>query len=156
MRLEYMRSSASVNSPAAPAAGSLARVYSRAYRVARPTGRPDPPSGRPGRILRETVEMRAISREIGDLVAAHERLLEFFAWFGPRATQEGIADFVAGNPQEMRLPAYLQALKRWTEPRSKDHFAYHLNVPEAQRAVAAGLAERRGVRFATEDIILTN
>ena len=102
------------------------------------------------------MEMRAISREIGDLVAAHERLLEFFAWFGPRATKEGIADFVAGNPQEMPLPAYVEALKRWTEPRSKDHFAYHLNVPEAQRAVAAGLAERRGVRFATEDIILTN
>src|SRR3989442_15765176 len=99
--------------------------------------------------------MRAISRDIGELVRAHEQLLEFFTWFLPRSTKEGIADFVAGNPQEMPLPAYVEALKRWTEPRSKDHFAYHLNVPEAQRAVAAGPAERRRGRLATAGNLLT-
>ncbi len=100
--------------------------------------------------------MRAISRDIGELVRAHEQLLEFFTWFLPRSTKEGIADFVAGNPQELPLPAYVEALKRWTEPRNKSWFAYQMNVPEAQRAVAASLAERRGVHFAAEDIALTN
>ena len=99
--------------------------------------------------------MRAISRDIGGLLQAHERLLEFFAWFLPRSTKEGIADFVAGNPQEMPLPAYVDALKRWTEPRDKTWFAYQMNVPAAQHAAAASLAARRGVPFAAEDVALT-
>ncbi|HEV8534778.1 MAG TPA: aminotransferase class I/II-fold pyridoxal phosphate-dependent enzyme [Candidatus Limnocylindria bacterium] len=99
--------------------------------------------------------MRPISRKMGELLDAHRRLLEFFVWFGPRLAQEGIADFVAGNPQEMPLPEYVAAIKRWTEPKRTDWFAYQMNVPEAQRAVVASLAERRGVRYAEEDVALT-
>jgi aspartate aminotransferase len=101
------------------------------------------------------MEMRPISRRIERIAAAHGRLLEFFDWFGPRATKPGIADFVAGNPQEMPLPEYVAAIRKWSEPRSKDHFAYQMSVPEARRAVAVALAERRGIRFAEEDIALT-
>jgi aspartate aminotransferase len=101
------------------------------------------------------VEKRAVSREIADLVSAHEHLLEFFDWYEPRAAKAGAADFVAGNPQEMPLPEYVAAIKKWTEPRSKDHFAYHMSVPEAQNAIVASLAQRRGVRFSSEDVALT-
>ncbi len=101
------------------------------------------------------MEMRPISRKMDALLAAHMRLLEFFMWFDPHSSREGIADFVAGNPQEMPLPEYVAAIKRWSEPKRKDWFAYQMNVPEAQRAVIASLAERRGVAFAEEDIALT-
>lgn len=101
------------------------------------------------------MEMRPISRKIEDLLVAHRRLLEFFTWYEPRAATKGAADFVAGNPQEMPLPEYVAAIKKWTEPTSKDHFAYQMSVPSAQRAIVAALAERRGIRFAEEDVSLT-
>jgi aspartate aminotransferase len=99
--------------------------------------------------------MGPISRKMAELQAAHARLLEFFYWYEPLATRSGAADFVAGNPQEMPLPEYVSAIKKWTEPRSKDWFAYQMSVPEARQAVAESLARRRGVRFAEEDIALT-
>src|SRR5438874_11425040 len=133
MRLEYMRSSTLPLLPAPPDVPSLALTH----------------------ILRNIVEMRAISRKMDELLAAHMRLLEFFMWFDQHSTREGIADFVAGNPQEMPLPEYVAAIKTWSEPRRKDWFAYHMNVPQAQRAIVASLAERRGVAFAEEDIALT-
>jgi len=101
------------------------------------------------------MEMRPISRKMDALLAAHRRLLEFFEWFSARGTRAGIADFVAGNPQEMPLPEYVAAIKKWSEPRRKDWFAYHMNVPEARRAIVASLFEHRGIRFAAEDIALT-
>jgi aspartate aminotransferase len=90
-----------------------------------------------------------------ELLAGHRRLLEFFMWFDAQSAKEGIADFVAGNPQEMPLREYVAAIKKWSEPRRKDWFAYQMNVPQAQRAIVASLAERRGVAFAEEDIALT-
>src|SRR5688572_20560880 len=101
------------------------------------------------------MEMGPISRKMAQLLEAHGRLLEFFYWFEPLVTRPGIADFVAGNPQEMPLPEYVAAIKKWSEPRNKDWFAYQMSVPEARHAVAESLARRRGVRFAEEDIALT-
>src|SRR6266550_6121478 len=133
MRLEYIRSSTLPFFPVGP----------------------DVPSLDPSHSIRDGMEMRPISRKMDALLAAHMRLLEFFMWFDPHSSREGIADFVAGNPQEMPLPEYVAAIKRWSEPKRKDWFAYQMNVPEAQRAVIASLAERRGVAFAEEDIALT-
>jgi aspartate aminotransferase len=65
-------------------------------------------------------------------------------------------DFVAGNPQEMALPVFVEALQRWTVPQNKDWYAYKFNEPYAQEAAAAGLRERRGVPFEPEDILLTD
>ncbi|TMG47826.1 MAG: aminotransferase class I/II-fold pyridoxal phosphate-dependent enzyme, partial [Chloroflexi bacterium] len=117
--------------------------------------RPDVPSLDPSHSIRDGMEMRPISRKMDALLAAHQQLLEFFEWFSARGTRAGIADFVAGNPQEMPLPEYVAAIKKWSEPRRKDWFAYHMNVPEARRAIVASLSEHRGIRFAAEDIALT-
>jgi aspartate aminotransferase len=65
-------------------------------------------------------------------------------------------DFVAGNPQEIALPVFVEALQRWTVPQDKDWYAYKFNEPYAQEAAAAGLRERRGVPFEAEDILLTD
>src|SRR5437870_4140594 len=117
--------------------------------------RPHVPSFDPSHSIRDGMEMPPISRKMDALLAAHRRSLEFFEWFSARGTRAGIADFVAGNPQEMPLPEYVAAIKKWSEPRRKDWFAYHMNVPEARRAIVASLFEHRGIRFAAEDIALT-
>lgn len=65
-------------------------------------------------------------------------------------------DFVAGNPQEMVLPEYVESLQRWTVPQDKDWYAYKFNEPYAQEAVAAGLRERRGIAFEADDVYVTD
>ena len=65
-------------------------------------------------------------------------------------------DFVAGNPQEMALPSFVDALRRWSEPRDPHWFAYKFNEPYAQEAVAAGLRARRGIPFEPEDVFVTD
>ena len=100
-------------------------------------------------------ENAPISRLIGEIVDDHAELLSFFALYQERAPT-AIADFVAGNPQEMPLPGFVAAVAKWTTPKSKDHFAYTQSVPEARRAVAASFARRRGIHLETEDIFMTN
>src|SRR5262245_63645042 len=90
-----------------------------------------------------------------------ERLGPFFAFmtgsrWTERAGQPGIADFVVGNPHEMPLPAFVDALQRWAVPRRNDWFAYTLGEPAARDAVAASLQRRTGLPFAPDDVFLTN
>jgi aspartate aminotransferase len=103
-----------------------------------------------------TVEM--ISRKMADQL---ERLGPFFAFmtgsrWNERAGQPGISDFVVGNPHELPLPAFVDALQRWAVPRRNDWFAYTLGEPAAREAVAASLQQRTGMAFAADDIFLTN
>ena len=88
-----------------------------------------------------------------------EPLVRFFTQ-GGRATRDPAdpenCDFVAGNPQEMVLPAYVESLQRWTVPQDKDWYAYKFNEPYAVEAVAAGLRERRGVPFEAADVLVTD
>ena len=65
-------------------------------------------------------------------------------------------DFVAGNPQEIALPEYVESLQRWTVPQDKDWYAYKFNEPYAQEAAAAGLRARRGVPFEADDVLVTD
>jgi aspartate aminotransferase len=68
----------------------------------------------------------------------------------------GISDFAFGNPQEMPLPAFVQALQKWTVPQHKDWFAYNQSIASTQEAIAAALRARRGQSYAPEDILMTN
>ena len=68
----------------------------------------------------------------------------------------GVADFVFGNPQEMPLQGFVQALGRSLVPQNKDWFAYKNNEPQSQAVVAASLREIRGLPFEDADIALTN
>ena len=95
-----------------------------------------------------------VSRLIDEVVREHDIFIRFFEKYTVRGAN-AIADFVAGNPQEMPLEGFVSALRRWTTPTSKDHFAYKQNVPEAVRAVRASLAKRRGIQFEAEDIFMT-
>jgi len=86
-------------------------------------------------------------------------LLRFFtesAWSTRDPDDPENADFVAGNPQEMVMPEFVEALQRWAVPQDKDWYAYKFNEPYARAAAAAALRDRRGVAFEDEDIFLTD
>lgn len=65
-------------------------------------------------------------------------------------------DFVFGNPHELPLPGFVEALQRQIEPRDPQWYAYKVNEPESQRIVAESLRARRGVPFEPQDVFLTN
>jgi aspartate aminotransferase len=84
----------------------------------------------------------------------------FLAFFnGPFAQlnlEPDVANFAVGNPQEMPLAAYVDALRTNLEPRNKDWFAYKLSEPESQRTVAQTLSRRTGMDWDPADVAMTN
>ncbi|HET9442182.1 MAG TPA: aminotransferase class I/II-fold pyridoxal phosphate-dependent enzyme [Acidimicrobiales bacterium] len=72
-----------------------------------------------------------------------------------RAGAEGVCDFVAGNPQDMALPAYVEAIRRASLPRDPGWFAYKGNEAPAREAAAASLRDRLGIPFEAGDVFLT-
>ncbi|HEX9122694.1 MAG TPA: aminotransferase class I/II-fold pyridoxal phosphate-dependent enzyme [Actinomycetota bacterium] len=100
-----------------------------------------------------------VSRKIEHVRESQAPLLRFFdqsAWAHRNVSDPDNADFVAGNPQEMVLPGFVEALQRWVVPQDKDWYAYKFNEPEARAAAAGGLRELRGVPFRDEDVFLTD
>jgi aspartate aminotransferase len=84
----------------------------------------------------------------------------FLAFFeGPfaRLNQEAdVANFAVGNPQEMPLPAYVDALRRHVAPQDKDWFAYKLSEEASQATVADTLTARTGLAWDPADVAMTN
>ncbi len=99
-----------------------------------------------------------ISQRIASLLELLDPLYQFMTTsaYVRRAHEPGICDFVVGNPHEMPLPQFVEALQRWSVPQNKDWFAYTDNDPQARAVVADSLRERRGVPFEPDDIFLTN
>jgi aspartate aminotransferase len=98
-----------------------------------------------------------VARHLGGVGAASAPFLGFLAGsaWGRRRGEPGICDFVVGNPHEMPLPAYVEALRRASVPRDPGWFGYALNGGTAREAAARSLRERLGVAFAAEDLFLT-
>lgn len=96
-----------------------------------------------------------ISRKINDLIGCLEPFLTFAARWEQTIGNPDVSDFAFGNPHEMPLPAFGETLSRWLVPQNKDWFAYKMNEPTAQQAVASTLKERRGVGFDPLDVFLT-
>ena len=91
------------------------------------------------------------------LVATIGPFLSFFQgsfvkWGG----DPSIANFAVGNPQEMPLPAYVDALHKALAPQDKDWFAYKMSEPNAQAAVARSLTARTGLDWDPADVAMTN
>ena len=64
-------------------------------------------------------------------------------------------DFVAGNPQEMAMPAYVEAVQRALVPDSPSYYSYGPPWQPAIAAVAPALAQRLGMELDVEDVFLT-
>ena len=62
------------------------------------------------------------------------------------AKTPALADFTFGNPQEMPLPAVVDALKKHAEPLRVDWFAYKTNESDACEFVAGSLSRIREVK----------
>ena len=93
------------------------------------------------------------------MIDVERQLMTFFVegqWAHRDPDDPDNCDFVAGNPQEMVLPEYVESLQRWTVPQDKNWYAYKFNEPYATEAVAAGLRERRGTPFEADDIVMTD
>ncbi len=67
-----------------------------------------------------------------------------------------MANFAVGNPQEMPLPEYVEALRRHVEPRDKDWFAYKTSEAASRRTVARTLGQRTGMKWHPADVAMTN
>lgn len=83
------------------------------------------------------------------------RFLEPGSFYDRLKDDPEVSNFALGNPQEMPLPEYVEALRRWSVPRHKDWFSYTLNRPEAQAVVASSLRERTGMPFEAGDVAMT-
>jgi aspartate aminotransferase len=101
---------------------------------------------------------RATSQQIESVAEALGR----FADFGTDAALwEDLAkpeacDFMFGNPHELPLPGYVDALVRATQPTGPQHYAYTMDLPEAITSIATGLRDRFGIDFADQDVHMTN
>jgi aspartate aminotransferase len=89
-----------------------------------------------------------------------ESVAPFLSFFGgpfDRLNSEpDVANFAVGNPQEMPLAGYVDALQRHVVPQDKDWFAYKLSEPASQRTVAATLSARTGLDWDPDDVAMTN
>jgi aspartate aminotransferase len=100
-----------------------------------------------------------LSSTIGRIQEADAQLWRFFvdsAYVRHDPSNPETADFVAGNPQEMALPEFVETIQRWAIPEDPRWFAYKFNEPYAREAVVDALRERRGVEYRVEDVYLTD
>ena len=98
------------------------------------------------------------SQRSARVVAAMAPFMRFFddsTWMR-RQDDAGICDFVLGNPHDMPLEGFVDALRRHLTPRNEHWFAYKTNETASRKVVAASLRERSGAPFRPEDVFLTN
>jgi aspartate aminotransferase len=96
----------------------------------------------------------------GTLDDLYETVAPFISFFtGPiwaRNGEPGMANFAVGNPQDMPLPGYVDALRAHLEPHSPDWFAYKMSEPASQATIAASLTARTGLPWDPADVAMTN
>ena len=87
-----------------------------------------------------------------------EHVLDFItrSAYAARQGDPTICDFVFGNPHELALPSFVQALQRAVVPRDKNWYAYTLTDPIAARTVADSLRRRVGLEVDPADVFMTN
>ena len=98
-----------------------------------------------------------ISQHLDAVRTASKPFVEFLmnsAW-AKRLGAEDICDFVVGNPHDMPLPAYVEAIQRASIPLQPNWFGYKLNEPVACEVAAQSLRDRLGIPFESDDICMT-
>jgi aspartate aminotransferase len=96
-------------------------------------------------------------RRVDRLRAATAPFLAFFT--GPYAELEPdpeVANFAVGNPHELPMRSYVDAIRTHLEPHDKDWFAYKLSEPNAQRVVASAMSALTGLEWDVRDVNMTN
>jgi aspartate aminotransferase len=95
---------------------------------------------------------------MADLLGRLGPVYHFFTQssYARRASDPTVCDFAVGNPHELPLAGFTEALGRWNVPQSSDWYAYKMSEPASCAVVAATLRERRGLPFEEPDIFMTN
>src|SRR4030067_3003288 len=98
----------------------------------------------------------SVSQRINKVISSSQPFMKFFTSpsFEHRNDDPQVCDFALGNPQEMPLPEFVNALQRWITPGNKDWFAYTSNEPLAVATVVDGVYRWRGIRYSPEAILL--
>lgn len=76
--------------------------------------------------------------------------------YARRSGEAGICDFVFGNPHDLPLAEFEEAIRRHSQAQAPDWFAYKMSEPESRAAVAESLEIRYGISFHPADIAMTN
>jgi aspartate aminotransferase len=96
-----------------------------------------------------------------DRLTAQQQSLPFFDWYSASPHQlaterEGVVDLLFGNPHDMPMPAYVEALRRHAEPADAAWFAYMFNHPDAVATVTADLQRHTDLPWQSDDVAMTN
>ena len=104
------------------------------------------------------MEEKVVSNRLPALYETISPLLRFInhSTWGQREEQSRICDLTFGNPHEMPLTQYIEALQRAIVPQNKDWFAYKKSESKVQSVVSSSLSKRLRHQFEAEDICLTN
>ena len=99
-----------------------------------------------------------VAQRMEHLAAVAAPVLRFLTTsrWARRDPAEPVCDFVVGNPHEMPLTEFVEAMQRWTPPQSQDWFAYKMSEPSACEVVAEALRARHGLPFTADDVLMTN
>lgn len=102
--------------------------------------------------------MQQVSKRVQAFGEATQRVVEFFteSTYARRQSDPGIADFAVGNPHEMPLTRFVEALQGASTPQNKDWYAYKMNERSSQEIVAASLRETHQLDFDAHHILMTN
>lgn len=102
--------------------------------------------------------MNAISKELAEAMQADVPFFDFLqnSEWSRRQGQPGNCEFVTGEPQEMALPGFVNALARWIKPADPHWFGYKTSDPAACSIAADALSRRVGVEFPPNHLFLTN
>ena len=92
--------------------------------------------------------------------ALRDAVAPFLRFFnGPYADLEKdpeTANFAVGNPQQLPMRSYVDAIRTNLEPQDKDWFAYKLSEPNAQKVVARTMSTLTGLEWDPVDVNMTN
>lgn len=99
-----------------------------------------------------------ITKRMRAVLNAHKPLMDFItqSTYAERSRDPDIFDFTFGNPQEMPISGFADALIKWAPPENKDWYAYKLSEVDACSAIAESLTAWRKVPFEAADIALTS
>jgi hypothetical protein len=95
------------------------------------------------------VNRKAKSSRISTMSESAAPIMRFLSdsAYAHRDESREICDSAFGNPHEMPLAGFVQALQKAIVPQNKDWFAYKLSEAEAHNVISATLSERLGHEF---------
>ncbi len=96
------------------------------------------------------------TRRMSEIAAATSALFDYLPLWEEHRHAPDVCDFAFGNPQEMVVDGFADAVSAATIARDKDHYAYKFSEEASQRSVADYLKEWRGQPFEPEDIAMTS